>query len=114
MPVDLSVKQVPDEVAERLRKRAQRNHRSLQGELRAILEAAAEVESIAELYAVARRELRPASHVVAPRSESALIIREDRDGRHFTIDDLFNYVQTLGSGTPDESVGWIRSLRSTR
>jgi hypothetical protein len=38
MAVDLSIKQVPDDVAERLRQRAQRNHRSLQGELRAILE----------------------------------------------------------------------------
>ena len=41
MPVDFSIKQVPDEIAERLRERAQRNHRSLQGELRAVLEAAA-------------------------------------------------------------------------
>lgn len=38
MAVDLSIKQVPDEVTERLRQRAKRNHRSLQGELRAILE----------------------------------------------------------------------------
>ena len=38
MPVDLSIKQVPDDVTERLRQRAKRNHRSLQGELRAILE----------------------------------------------------------------------------
>lgn len=40
MPTDLSVKQVPDEVTNRLRERARRNHRSLQGELRAILDAA--------------------------------------------------------------------------
>ena len=38
MPVDLSIKQVPDDVTERLRQRAKRNHRSLQGELRAILD----------------------------------------------------------------------------
>ena len=41
MPVSLSVKEVPDQVAERLRTRALSNHRSLQGELMAILEAAA-------------------------------------------------------------------------
>lgn len=40
MPVNLSVKNVPDALAEKLRERAQRNHRSLQGELVAILEAA--------------------------------------------------------------------------
>ena len=38
MPVSLSIKNVPDELAERLRKQAKRNHRSLQGELLAIVE----------------------------------------------------------------------------
>ena len=37
---NLSVKDVPEDLAERLRERAARNHRSLQGELMAILEQA--------------------------------------------------------------------------
>jgi plasmid stability protein len=41
MPVNLSVKNVPEDLAAKLRGRAERNHRSLQGELMAILEAAA-------------------------------------------------------------------------
>jgi plasmid stability protein len=41
MPVNLSVKNVPEALASKLRERAERNHRSLQGELMAILEAAA-------------------------------------------------------------------------
>ena len=41
MPVNLSIKNVPDEIAEDLRERAARNHRSLQGELLAIIEEAA-------------------------------------------------------------------------
>ncbi len=41
MAVSLSVKNVPDDVAHRLRERATRNRRSLQGELLAILESAA-------------------------------------------------------------------------
>jgi len=41
MPVNLSVKNVPDALAAKLRERAERNYRSLQGELMAILEAAA-------------------------------------------------------------------------
>lgn len=41
MPTNLSVKNVPDELAERLRARAARNHRSLQRELLSILEAVA-------------------------------------------------------------------------
>jgi len=41
MGVNLSIKDVPDKLAQRLRERAARNHRSLQGELMAIVEAAA-------------------------------------------------------------------------
>ena len=41
MTVNLSIKGVPADVAERLRARAERNHRSLQGELMAIIERAA-------------------------------------------------------------------------
>ena len=40
MSVNLSIKEVPDEIAEALRQRAARNHRSLQGELMAIIERA--------------------------------------------------------------------------
>jgi plasmid stability protein len=40
MPVNLSIKNAPDEVVQRLRERAARNHRSLQGELMAIIEEA--------------------------------------------------------------------------
>ncbi len=41
MAINLSIKDVPDEIAERLRLRAARNHRSLQGELMCIVERAA-------------------------------------------------------------------------
>lgn len=41
MAVNLSIKNVPDALAAKLRERAERNHRSLQGELMAMLEAAA-------------------------------------------------------------------------
>jgi len=40
MPVSLSIKNVPEETLRRLRARAERNHRSLQKELLAIIEAA--------------------------------------------------------------------------
>lgn len=120
MPVDFSIKQVPDDIAERLRERARRHHRSLQGELRAVLESAAsepveaarQLRERAPVYGVG---LEIASHrIVAPRSESALMIREDRDGRTFTVQDLFDHVSSLGAGTPKESTAWIRQLRSSR
>lgn len=47
MSVNLSIKGVPHDVAQRLRERAQRHHRSLQGELMAIIEAAAVGEALA-------------------------------------------------------------------
>jgi plasmid stability protein len=73
--VTLSVKNVPADLARRLRARAQRNHRSLQGELMAILTTAAESGSVQDLAAMVRR-----LGLSAP-SESASIVREDRDGR---------------------------------
>lgn len=122
MPVDLSIKHVPDALAERLRRRARKHHRSLQGELMAILH---EATSTPQLTATTRvREQPPAESAyaisrkpgwdVAPRSESTLMIREDRDGRGFTVKDLYEYVKTLGPGTPDESTGWIRKERLSR
>lgn len=76
MPVTLSVKNVPSALADRLRKRAASNHRSLQGELLAILEEAARprltVDEVAEIV----KKLR-----LRGPSESAAMIRADRDGR---------------------------------
>ena len=40
MPTNISVKNVPDEIIGKLRQRAKRHHRSVQGELMAILEEA--------------------------------------------------------------------------
>ena len=40
MTVNLSVKNVPDDLADKVRKMAKRHHRSLQGELMVILEEA--------------------------------------------------------------------------
>lgn len=121
MPVDLSVKRVPDELADQLRERAKRHHRSLQGELRAILENAAadkECQSVsggwmARERATATSPSAPSGWRIAPQSESALMIREDRDDRTFGVRDLYAYVATLGQGTPDESARWIREDRSS-
>lgn len=55
MSVNLSIKGVPDDLAERLRQRAARHHRSLQGELMALLEAAAaEPPPVAAARVIAR------------------------------------------------------------
>jgi plasmid stability protein len=49
VPVNLSIKNVPDAMAAKLRQRAERNHRSLQGELMAILETAATEPNVARV-----------------------------------------------------------------
>ena len=73
--VTLSIKNVPAVMAERLRTRAARNHRSLQGELMAILDEASRVLTIEDLAAFGERVgLRTSS-------SSATLIRQDRDGR---------------------------------
>jgi plasmid stability protein len=78
MPVNLSIKNAPDDVVQRLRERAERHHRSLQGELMAIIEAAVREDrpaSPAEILAEVRR-----IGLHTP-SEAAGIIRADRDAR---------------------------------
>lgn len=73
--VTLSVKQVPADLARRLKARAARNHRSLQGELLAILTEAGRVTEVGGLARLVR-ELD-----LSGPSESARLVREDRDGR---------------------------------
>ena len=78
MPVSLSIKNAPDEIVKRLKERAERHHRSLQGELMAILEeavgASRPLTSDDVLTEVRRLGL-------STPSEAAAMIREDRDGR---------------------------------
>ena len=76
MAVNLSIKNVPDALAERLRERAERNRRSLQGELLVILEEAAATgirpgEALERVRALGLRT----------PSESTRLIREMRNAR---------------------------------
>ena len=52
--MNMSIKNVPDDIVERLRARARRNHRSMQGEMLAILEEAVEPEKLTVREAVRR------------------------------------------------------------
>jgi len=101
MTLNLSIKNVPEAVAERLRARAERNHRSLQGELLAIVEQAAQ-ESVAPARPsaapagpprgvvtgtktiedlIAERAERPPRVLAADLPRAVDIIRADRDSR---------------------------------
>ena len=78
MSVNLSIKQVPDEVAEALRERARLNHRSIQGELLSIVETAVRRPRPFKAYEFAR-EIEALGLKTA--SESTRWIRELRDSR---------------------------------
>src|SRR5262245_55826904 len=77
MAVNLSIKNVPDQLAATLRARASRNHRSIQGELMAILEAALGSDRRLD----ARKLLTKVRKLkLATGDQATSIIRSDRDG----------------------------------
>lgn len=99
---NLSIKDVPESLAEALRQRAARNHRSLQGELMSIIERAAnddtataqpgQIDAPAAPRGAVRRGWKTIEQVHAEHLErfpkpfaqgpmSANIIRQDRDRR---------------------------------
>jgi plasmid stability protein len=79
MPINLSVKNAPDEVVKRLKERATRHHRSLQGELMAIIEAAA-YENVGHLTPREVLAQVRAAGLSTP-SDSVRIIRTSRESR---------------------------------
>ncbi|HEY1962797.1 MAG TPA: hypothetical protein VGG69_10295 [Rhizomicrobium sp.] len=81
---DLSIKNVPAAEVEKLRKRARRNQRSLQGELRTILSAVLATPETERrerplTFEEALAEIRKVP--LETPAESVPMIREDRDGR---------------------------------
>jgi plasmid stability protein len=74
--MNLSIKNAPDDVVARLRERATKNHRSLQGELLSIIEEAVRPGQIIGPAAVLARAR---ARGVATAESSVDIIRADRD-----------------------------------
>ena len=83
MSVNLSIKNASDEVVAALKLRAQQNHRSLQGELMAIIEAAATWTSRDEADAAKEARERDIERVVALMREGLSL-----GGRRFTRDEM--------------------------
>jgi plasmid stability protein len=102
MPVTLTIKQVPERLARKLRARAAAHHRSLQGELMVILnEAVAEAAVIAEPGAAYQVKRRPRTKIPA-------------HGRRLTLAELWERSRRLGSRSPSESASIVRTLRDER
>lgn len=106
MPVDFSVKRVPDAVARKLRERAARHHRSLQQELLCILEtAAADVQSTATIA-----EPAPPTHVPKPATRAG-----EKTGSRLTLEELWARARKLGGPVQGESsAALIRADRDAR
>jgi antitoxin FitA len=74
--MDLSIKGVPEDQVRRLRERAKANHRSLQGELRALIDEATGTPRSLTVNDIVAKVSRLG---LVRRDEAARLIREDRD-----------------------------------
>jgi plasmid stability protein len=109
MPVDFSVKRVPDAVARHLRERAERNHRSLQRELLSILEAAAMADGGSARVA----EPRPRPYAASKSRRAAG--RDRMPAGRLTLDELWQRARQFGGPIPGESAAsLIRRDRDER
>ena len=79
MPVNLSIKNAPDELVLRLKDRAARNHRSMQGEMIAILDAATRHPSLAHADIIDRLAAEVKAIGRPSPAEAVQMVREDRD-----------------------------------
>ena len=75
--MNLSIKNVPDALVNHLRRRAKKNHRSLQGELMALIEQTVSPEKLS--VEEARSKICALRYQTG--SDGERMVREDRDGR---------------------------------
>ena len=108
MPVTLTIKQVPERLAEKLRLRAAASHRSLQGELMAIL------EGVALQGASQAREPEPPPYLAKRAAARAGSGKIPVHGKRLTLSELWERSRRLGPGGKSESVAIVRALRDER
>jgi plasmid stability protein len=108
MTVSLTIKRVPERVLRRLRLRAAAAHRSLQGELLAIVEEAAKQPAIQQL------QEPEASYAVKflPRPVSGK--RGKKAAKRLSLSELWARARRLGPPLKSESTSLIRALRDER
>jgi plasmid stability protein len=104
MSVTLTIKQVPERIAQKLRARAAASHRSLQGELMLILH-----DAVAE--APVAGEPESPSYQVKRLSKTKPV---PAHGRRLTLRELSDRSRRLGAKSRSESAGIVRKLRDER
>jgi len=113
MSQTLTIRNVPDALARRLKTRAERNHRSLQGEVMAILvhaSAANAAEQTAAPYRASLNEIvaKATAPETAPQPAAGAV------GKKLTIEEIWERGKRLGLSSPKESVRIVRKLRDER
>lgn len=108
MPVTLTIKEVPDRVADRLRERAAASHRSLQGELMAILEQALVQD------AWQARQQEPPRYAAEPGAKRAKPTAVPVHGKRMSLSELWERSRRLGPPSKTESAEIVRKLRDER
>ncbi|MEO9136567.1 MAG: hypothetical protein ABI316_08175 [Casimicrobiaceae bacterium] len=114
MTTTFTVKQVPDDVADGLRRRAAGNRRSLQRELLLIIEraaaepdetqVAAEPPSAYAVHKIVMKRGKPTSKAVTGKTVSGKL----------TLEQLWQRARALGASMPGESAAIIRRDRDAR
>ena len=107
MPVTLTIKQVPDRVADTLRLRAAASHRSLQGELMAILE-----QAVLQGTLQAGEPGPPPYAARRPGKSSSKLL--PAHGARLGLDELWERARRLGPPSKSESAAFVRKLRDGR
>ena len=114
MPVNLSIKNVPNELVERLRRRAVEHHRSLQGELMAIIEADVRTDKPLTPHEILAQIRRLG---LRTPSESVSKIRKDRNAPNSKtpnkLGELLDLLQQLPS-LGDETTAFARDVERSR
>ena len=113
MTQTLTIRNVPEALARKLKTRAERNHRSLQGEVMAILVQASAANTAEQTAAPYRPSLsESAAKTMAP--ETAPQPAGGAPGKKLTIEEIWERGKRLGLSGPNESARIVRKVRDER
>ncbi len=113
MSQTLTIRNVPDALARKLKTRAERNHRSLQGEVMAILVQASAAETAEQTAAPYRASLtgsgaKAAVPETAPQPAAGATVKK------LTIEEIWDRGKRLGLSSRNESARIVRKVRDER
>lgn len=107
MPITITIKQVPDDIGRRLRRRAETNRRSLQRELLLIVERAASEP----LDVIGAREPDDVRYTIKPAGKGHKQTVGRAPAGKLTLAELWQRARMLGDTMPSESAALIRRDR---